>query len=123
VGIDGVMVPMVTEAEKSKRRKARGPKRAGGRRRRMHKGADNPYKEFKIATFYNESNEHRQVIATSGNHEVLGRQLRREAKRLKITDADQKIAVADGADAIMALIALEQSNTWKSYWELRKRAA
>jgi len=47
----------------------------------------------------------------------------REAKRLKITDADQKIAVADGADAIMALIALEQSNTWKSYWELRKQAA
>ena len=38
----------------------------GGRRRRMHKGADNPYKEFKIATFYNESNEHRQVIANAG---------------------------------------------------------
>ena len=28
-----------------------------------------------------------------------------------------------GADAIMALIALEQSNTWKSYWNLRKRSA
>ena len=28
-----------------------------------------------------------------------------------------------GADVIMALIALEQSNTWKSYWELRKQAA
>lgn len=28
-----------------------------------------------------------------------------------------------GADAIMALIALEQSNTWKSYWDLRKQAA
>ena len=28
-----------------------------------------------------------------------------------------------GADAIMALIALEQSNTWKSYWSMRKRAA
>ena len=100
VGTDGVMVPMVTEAEKSKRRKARVPKRTSGRRRRMHKGADNAYKEFKIATFYNESNEHRQVIATSGNHEVLGRLLRREAKRLKLTDADQKIAVADGAEWI-----------------------
>jgi len=100
VGIDGVMVPMVTEAEKNKRRKARGPKRAGGRRRRMHKGADNPYKEFKIATFYNESSEHRQVIATSGNNEVIGRFLRREAKHLKITEADQKIAVADGAEWI-----------------------
>jgi hypothetical protein len=97
VGTDGVMVPMVTEAEKNKRRKSRGPKRAGSRRRRMRKGADNAYKEFKIATFYNESNEHRQVIATSGDHEVLGRLLGREAKRLKITDADQKVAVADGA--------------------------
>jgi len=38
VGTDGVMVPMVTEAEKNEKRKARGPKRAGGRRRRMHKG-------------------------------------------------------------------------------------
>jgi len=28
-----------------------------------------------------------------------------------------------GADAIMALIALEQSNTWKSYWNMLKRAA
>jgi len=28
-----------------------------------------------------------------------------------------------GADAIMALIALEQSNTWKRYWNVRKRAA
>ncbi len=100
VGTDGVMVPMVTETEKNKRRKARGPKRTGSRRRRMHKGADNAYKEFKIATFYNESNEHRQVIATSGNHEVLGKLLRREAKRLKITNADQKVAVADGAEWI-----------------------
>lgn len=100
VGTDGVMVPMVTEAEKNKRRKARGPKRAGSKRRRMHKGADNAYKEFKIATFYNESNEHRQVIATSGNHEVLGRLFAREAKRLKLTDADQKVGVADGAEWI-----------------------
>ena len=25
-----------------------------------------------------------------------------------------------GADAIMVLVALQQSNTWKSYWESRK---
>jgi hypothetical protein len=28
-----------------------------------------------------------------------------------------------GADAIMALVALQQSNTWKSYCESRKHAA
>jgi hypothetical protein len=100
VGTDGVKVPMVTEEEKNKRRKRRGPKRPGSRRRQMHRGADNPYKEFKIATIYNQSNEHRQVVATSGNHEVLGGLLRREGKHLKIQQADQKIAVADGAEWI-----------------------
>jgi len=100
IGTDGVKVPMVTEEEKNKRRKSRGRKGSGSRRRPMHRGADNSYKEFKIATIYDQSNEHRQVVATSGNHEVLGKLLRREAKRLKINDADQKIAVADGADWI-----------------------
>jgi len=53
-GVDGVKVPMITEEEKQKRRKKRGPKVKGSRRRRMRKGADNAYKEFKIATFYEE---------------------------------------------------------------------
>ncbi len=100
VGTDGVKVPMVTEGEKDKRRNLRGSKRAGSKRRRMHRGADNAYKEFKIATMYDESNEHRQVVATSGNHKVLGKLLRREAGRLKIGDAEQKVAIADGADWI-----------------------
>jgi len=100
VGTDGVKVPMVTQVEKGKRRKLRGHKRAGGKRRQMHAGADNAYKEFKIAIIYDESNEHRQVIATSGNHEVLGRLLRREAGRLRIGDADEKLSVTDGADWI-----------------------
>ena len=63
-GVDGVMVPMITQEEKQKRRKKRGPKPKGSPRRRMCKGADNAYKEFKIATFYDESNEHRHVVAT-----------------------------------------------------------
>ncbi len=100
VGTDGVKVPMVTQVEKDKRRKHRRPSCGGGRRRRMHAGADNTYKEFKIAIIYDESNEHRQVIATSGNHEVLGRLLRREAGRLRIGDADEKLSVTDGADWI-----------------------
>jgi len=100
VGTDGVKVPMVTEAEKNNRRRLRRPKRTGSKRRRMRRGSDNAYKEFKIATIYDESNEHRQVVATSGNHEILGKLLRREACRLKIDKADQKVAIADGADWI-----------------------
>ena len=67
VGVDGVKVPMVTTEEKVKRRKKRGPKHKGSRRRVMRSGADNPYKEFKIATFYDQSNEYRQVVATAGD--------------------------------------------------------
>lgn len=100
MGTDGVKVPMVTKDEKNRRRKSRARKRPGSKRRQMRPGADNSYKEFKIATIYDQSNEHRQVVATSGNHEVLGKMLRREAKRLKINDADQKIAIADGAEWI-----------------------
>lgn len=100
IGTDGVKIPMVTEPEKNKRRKLRRPKRSGSRCRRIRRGVDNAYKEFKIATIYDESNEPRQVVATSGNHEVLGKMLRREAGQLNIGQADEKLAVADGADWI-----------------------
>lgn len=100
IGVDGVKVPMVTTAEKVKRRKKRGPKRKGTRRRVMRSGADNPYKEFKIATFYDQSNEYRQVIATAGDHQVLGRLVRRQAVHLGLNQFDQRLAIADGADWI-----------------------
>ncbi|MHC4540396.1 MAG: hypothetical protein ACYS74_11510, partial [Planctomycetota bacterium] len=100
VGVDGVKVPMVTSEEKVKRRKKRGPKRKGTRRRVMRTGADNHYKEFKIATFYGPSNEYRQVVATAGDHEVLGRLVRRQAVRLGLNQFDQRLAIADGAEWI-----------------------
>ena len=96
-GVDGVMVPMITQEEKQKRRKKRGPKPKGSRRRRMCKGADNSYKEFKIATFYDESNEHRHVVATAGDHKVLGKLVRRQADSLRLNEFDEKVAIADGA--------------------------
>jgi len=100
IGADGVKVPMVTTDEKIKRRKKRGPKRKGSHRRLMRSGADNPYKEFKIATFYDQSNEYRHVVATAGDHEVLGRLVRRQAVHLSLNEFDQKLAAADGADWI-----------------------
>lgn len=100
LGVDGVKVPMVTAEEKAKRRKKRAPKRPGTPPRRMHRGADNAYKEFKIATFYDASNTHRQVLVTAGDHQVLGRNVRRQAGHLGLNRFDQKIAIADGADWI-----------------------
>ena len=100
LGADGVKVPLVTREEKAKRRKNRGPKRKGSPRRRMHGGADNPYKEFKLATFYDSSNAHRHVVATAGDHRALGRLVRRQAISLGLNQFDQKVAIADGADWI-----------------------
>jgi len=101
-GADGVKVPLVTEAEKAKRRalrRRRGP-RVRRRRQRIGRGADQAYKEFKIVAFYDPSKEHQYAVGTSGDHRVLGRLMRREGSRLKIDRADVKYSVTDGADWI-----------------------
>lgn len=101
-GADGVKVPLVTEAEKAKRRALRrrpGPK-ARRRRKRIARGSDQPYKEFKIVTFYDPSKEHQHVVGTSGDHQVLGRLMRREAGKLQMDKAQQKYSVSDGAEWI-----------------------
>lgn len=102
VGTDGVQVPMVTTQEKAQRRQRRRRRKAGqGQKvRRMHRGADNAYKEFKIATLYDESNTHRLVVGTAGDHQALGRLLRRQAGVIDLNRFDQKLSVADGADWI-----------------------
>ena len=105
VGCDGVKVPVVTAAEKAKRRRRRRRVRVrhrrgrgqGRRRRRRHPGADGPWKEFKLAAFYDASGTHQYAVGTAGDHEVLGRLLRREAGRLRITEADEAVSVTDGA--------------------------
>jgi hypothetical protein len=108
-GSDGVMVPMITEAEKQKRRANRAAKRAGKKKVRRRKatraarrvrGADQSYKEFKIGTFYDQSRQRQYAFGTSGNHLELGRQLRREAAKVKLDQADEKLSISDGAEWI-----------------------
>lgn len=107
-GVDGVMVPVVTDTEKHKRRekivaKRRSAARQGRRQRplppRTH-GADLPYKEFKTITFYDESNEHHHVLLSRARRTQVGPLLRREATRLKFHEADERIANVDGASWI-----------------------
>ena len=100
-GADGVMVPLVTEQEKAKRRRRRKRRRKGlSRRRRIRRGSDQHYKEFKILTFYDQSHEHQYAVGTSGDHEVLGRLMRREGRKLRLDQADLAYSVCDGADWI-----------------------
>ncbi len=104
-GSDGVMVPVITEAEKQKRRAKWAAKRAGRKLRkrkakrtgRRVRGADQGYKEFKIGTFYDQSREHQYAFGTAGDHQALGRQLRREAAKIRLDEADEKLSISDGA--------------------------
>ena len=102
-GGDGVMVPVITAAEKAKRRAGR---RHVRRRGKAHGAAppsrrdDQGYKEFKIGLFYDAAKEHCYAFATKGNHEEFGRQLRREAMKIHLGQADQKFSVTDGAEWI-----------------------
>jgi len=105
-GTDGVMVPLVTEQQKQKRRAAESAKRARDGRRstakvgRPKKGSEGDYKEFKVLSFYDPDKSHCHVVGTSGDHEALGRLMRREAGRLRLGQAAVKYAVTDGAEWI-----------------------
>jgi hypothetical protein len=102
LGMDGVMTPMVTQAEKDKRRATI----KGKRKRRGHKcqplakarpGADESFKEIKIVTFYDEPCEHRLVVLTRGDCQQAGKLLRRTAGLIGLDKAQDKVGVVDGA--------------------------
>jgi hypothetical protein len=105
-GADGVMVPLVTEPQKQKRRATEAAKRQREGRSssaavgRPRSGSDGPYQEFKIVSFYDPDKSHCHVVGTSGDHEELGRLMRREARRLRLSAAKVKYAVSDGAEWI-----------------------
>ena len=96
-GTDGVMVPLVSEQQKRKRRKTEAIKRAKEGRHstappgRPRKGSDGDYKEFKVLSFYDPDKSHCHVVATSGDCEVLGRLMRREGRRLRLGEAKTKM--------------------------------
>ena len=110
-GCDGVKVPIVTDDEKKKRRATIRKKRQQRGRKaqplpRRKTGADCAYKEFRIVHFYDEGLSNRFVQATSGNHEVTGRLMRRMALQIDLSAAAEKIALIDGAPWIRNQIEL-----------------
>ena len=106
---DGVMAPVTTQAEKLKRRatvmKRRREKRPaqGTRRRRLAAvkgGAEQRYKQFNLVAFYDQDQEHRLVSVTRKDHCGSGRLMRRDAARLRIRAAEERVAVIDGAPCL-----------------------
>lgn len=102
LGADGVMVPLITDAEKQTRRTAVKKKRQqSGRKCRplpaRKTGADQPYKEFKVVTFYDEQQQRRYVAGTSGNHTLAGHMMQRMARQIRLSEAEEKIGNVDGS--------------------------
>jgi hypothetical protein len=105
LGSDGVMVPHITAQEKQTRRdRIKAQRRRCGRKRRplpkARPGADGPFKEFKIVTFYDDAADHRLVSVTRGDCEQAGQLMRRDAGRVGLDQADDKVAVVDGSEWI-----------------------
>lgn len=102
VGVDGVMVPTITEAEKlARRRKVLEKRRRRGRKCKplppRKQGTNHPWKEFKTITFYNQDQSRRHVLLSRHRRTQIGRIVRREAQRVGLARADDKIANVDGA--------------------------
>ena len=102
LGSDGVMVPLVTDVEKKKRRQKikENRRRRGKRAKPLPKakpGADQEYKEFKIVAYYDETQDHRIVAGTKGDCSEAGVVMRRLATRIHLKDADEKIGNIDGS--------------------------
>lgn len=102
VSADGVMVPLTTQPEKLKRRATvlqRRKKRRGKRRRlrAVKKGADQHYKQFYVSAIYDQEQQKRLVSVTRGDHRQLQKQLRRDAARVLLRGATERIGLIDGA--------------------------
>lgn len=129
LGCDGVKVPLVTDVEKKKRRQAiREKRRRRGRKCRplppAKIGADNAYKEFKVGHLYNEQKDRRLVGVTAGNHEAAGRMLKRMSDQVGLAEADEQVALIDGAPWIRNQIEFHglTGNIGLDFWHLQDYA-
>jgi uncharacterized protein UPF0236 len=129
LGCDGVKVPLVTAQEKKKRRqKIREKRRRRGRKSKplppAKAGADGAFKEFKIGYFYDEHKQYRLVGVTAGNHEAAGRLLRRMSDSIGLGQADERVALVDGAPWIRNQIEFHglTEEIGLDYWHLQDYA-
>jgi hypothetical protein len=112
VGIDGFMLPVVTDAEAGRRfgkavaRRRTLKRRKGLRRPKLKRrpGADQRYKELKLVTIYDQAKDRRLARATRRGAGRAGRMLRQMAGDVRLRRAEQVVAVADGAEWIANLV-------------------
>lgn len=112
-GVDGVMVPTVTQQEKEKRRKNQAIRRQQrsawgvGNAKPLppaREGSDERYKEMKIGLFYDQPKKHRHVFVTHADSEAFGPLLKEHAAQVAFEEADESISLTDGAKWIAGQI-------------------
>jgi hypothetical protein len=103
---DGVLVPTTTAQEKRKRRTTTVAKRQKMPKDQrsvlpnlptMKKGTDQRYKQIYLSAFYDQSKEHRLVGVTRGDHRALKGMLKRDAARVHLLAAAERVGLVDGA--------------------------
>lgn len=113
VGIDGFMVPMVTDAEAGRRfERARARRRAAAKRRRgvrrprlvRRAGADQRYKEFKLVTMYDQGQTRKLMRVTRHGPARAAKVLRGMSEDVRLRRADEVVAVTDGAEWIAGVV-------------------
>jgi len=106
VSADGVLVPTITQQEKQKRRakvlakRQKMPRKQRGRLPRLgavKPGTDQRYKQIYLTSIYDQTQEHRLVGVTRKEVRGLKQLLRREAGRVRIPGAAERVGVVDGA--------------------------
>jgi hypothetical protein len=104
------MVPLVTDAEKRKRRATiKHQRKLWGKKAKplppLRPGADQAFQEFKLVVYSDDTRRHRLVEGTQGDHAAVGRLMRRQAVRLHLDQADEKVGIVDGAPWIRKQVA------------------
>lgn len=115
VGVDGLLAPTVTHAEKRKRRRRHVARRAARVRHGkgnikplppLRKGTDQRYKEIKLGLYYDQDKQQRHAFVTSGNPRELGRLLRSQGSLINLSQATDKRSVTDAAAWILRQLTL-----------------
>jgi hypothetical protein len=103
---DGVLVPTTTAGEKQKRRAtvlAKREKMPAQKRKLLvalgavKRGSDLKYKQIYLTAFYDQARGHRLVGLTRKDHRELGKLLKREAARVHLLEAVERVGLVDGA--------------------------
>jgi hypothetical protein len=103
---DGVLVPTTTQQEKDKRRATTLKERREMPREQreglkplgaMKKGSDQGYKQVYVTSFYDQDHAHRLVGVTRHKVKGLKRLLKRDAARVHLRAAGERLGIVDGA--------------------------